>query len=61
VSENQQQASTPKTEEKPAANASIPKVENKSAPDYPSATQRDQRTNSANFGENPDGEGIVTF
>jgi hypothetical protein len=61
MSDNQQQASTPKAKEQPAASESAPKVENKSAPDYPPATPRGQRTNVANFGKKIDEDGIATF
>lgn len=33
----------------------------KSAPEYPPATERSQRTNSANFGESKSDEDTVTF
>ena len=64
MSNNQQQSSSQDSssgEQKLSPNSSSVSEGKKSAPEYPPATKRSQRTNSANFGEGKSDDDAVTF
>lgn len=65
MSNNQQQSSSQDSstgEQKLSPNSSsVSEGQKKSAPEYPPATKRSQRTNSANFGEGKSDDDTATF